>query len=78
MASKGSDIHQDVYNEVDSTDPNKPDTNGMDLYGSFDEVIAMQGKESGAMDDTPNSKASKDLYGGPAKGEPNPAGTKGN
>ena len=78
MASKGSDIHQDIFNEVDNKDPNKPDAMDGDLYYAYPEVIAMQTKESGNMVETPNSKASRDLYGGPTKGEPNPIGMKGN
>lgn len=75
--AKGSsgEIHQDPFNEVNNKDPNKPDSMGDDLYfGGYEEVIKMQAKESGDMVSTPNSAASHDLMGGPADGEPNPAG----
>ncbi len=72
---KGAPIHSNPYNEVNSKDPDKPDSNGMDLYyGGYDEVIKMTGKSTGPMVSTPNSDMSHDVYGGPAKGEPNPIG----
>ena len=73
MAKNSGTIHSDPYNEVDSKDPNKPDSTGDDLYfGGYEAVIAMHLQESGEMVETPNAKASRDVYGGTAKGEPSP------
>lgn len=75
MAKSSGIIHQNPFNEVNSTDPNKPDSMGDDLYfGGYDEVIKMQAQESGDMVSTPNSDASHDIMGGPTVGEVNPAG----
>lgn len=76
--AKGGMIHEDIFNEVDGTDPEKPDSNGNDLYfGGYSEPLDKT-LTKGPMLETPNSKATRDLYGGPSKGEPNPAGQKGN
>ena len=73
MAKGSNAIHHDVFNEVDGKDPNKADSNGMDLYfGGYKAIIEMHGSESGDMVESPNAKASRDLYGGTAKGEPAP------
>lgn len=75
MAKSSGMIHQNPYNEVDSKDANKPDSMGDDLYfGGYDEVIKNHLSETGDMVSTPNSDASHDTFGGPAKGEPNPGG----
>ena len=76
--SSSGDMHPNPFNEVDNKDPNKPDVMGDDLYyDGWDEVMAMHLKETGPMVSTPNSEASHDTFGGPAKGEPDPAGTGG-
>jgi hypothetical protein len=68
-------IHQNPFNEVDNKDPNKPDSMGDDLYfGGWDEVMKMHLAETGDLVSSPNSDASHDIFGGPASGEPNPAG----
>lgn len=75
MAKNSGIIHQSPFNEVDNKDPNKPDSMGDDLYfGGWDEVMKMHLSETGDMVSTPNSDASHDVFGGPAKGEPNPGG----
>jgi len=68
-------IHSNPFNEVNNTDPNKPDSMGDDLYyGGFDEVIKNHLSETGGLTDTPNADASHDIFGGPTVGEANPAG----
>jgi len=79
MAKGSAVVYDDPINEVGSTDPNKPDAMGDMLYGSWNRIIANHlsfGPDS-MMNGSANSLASKDAYGGPAKGEPNPAGMKG-
>jgi len=81
MAKGDSSIHQDPFNEVDNKDPNKPDSTGLDLYfGGYDWILKMHGTmgPDAMINGTPNSNASDDLYGGPAKGEPNPINKKAN
>lgn len=76
---KDSDIfHLSPFNEVDNPDPNKPDSMGEDLYfGGWDEIMKFHLDESGPLLNTPNSAGSHDVFGGPAPGEPNPAGASG-
>lgn len=75
MAKNSGIIHQSPFNEVDNKDPNKPDTTGDELYfNGWTEVMKMHLSETGDMVSTPNSDASHDVFGGPAKGEPNPGG----
>lgn len=72
MAKGPGLIHQDVFNEVDNTDPNKPDTSGEGMYfGGWPEIMKNHLAESGNMIETPNTKASRGLYGSTVKGEPN-------
>jgi len=75
--AKGSSgiIHHNPANEVVNKDPNKPDVTGDGLYfDGWSEINKMHLSETGDMAHSPNSDASHDLYGGPAAGEPNPAG----
>ena len=66
-------LYPNIYNETGTGE--EPDTTGDDLYfGGYDEVLKMHLKETGDMISTPNSDASHDTFGGPAKGEPNPGG----
>lgn len=75
MAKGSGMIHPNPFNEVESKDPNKADSDGIDLYfGGYDEVLKNHAQETGPMAHTPNSDASHDLLGGPAPGEPNPGG----
>lgn len=73
MAKSSGEVFSDVFNQSNNKDPNKPDSNGDDLYfGGYDEVLKMNLKETGDMVESANSRASHDVYGGPTKGEPNP------
>lgn len=75
--AKGSSgtIHTNPFNEVNNTDPNKPDSMGDDLYfQGWDEIMKMHLAETGDLVSSPNSDASHDIMGGPTTGEPNPAG----
>lgn len=68
-------IFKNPLNEVDSKDPNKPDISGAGLYVSYDEVIESQlSQDDASCKYTPNSKSGEGICGGPAPGEPNPAG----
>lgn len=72
MAKGSSGIHPDVFNEVDNTDPNKPDVTGEGLYfNGWDEIMKMHLSETGNMIESPNAKASRGVYGSTVKGEPN-------
>jgi hypothetical protein len=77
MAKGNGLVHTNVFNETGSGGPESPDINGEKLYYSYSEVMAVHLKESGNMTSTPNSEANSDMYGGPTKGEANPAGMKG-
>ena len=75
--AKGAMVHESPYNEVNNKNPETPDTMGKGLYfDGYDEPLEMT-LTSYNIFETPNSKASRDLYGGPAPKEPNPAGMKG-
>lgn len=72
MAKSSGLIHPDPFNEVDGKNPETADSEGKDLYfGGYDEILK-NNLVSGPLIETPNSKASRDLYGGPTKGEPDP------
>lgn len=76
--AKDSLIHMDPFNEVVNKSPNEPDSMGDDLYfGGMDEIIKNHLSETGNLVSTPNSQGSHDTFGGPANGEPNPAGMSG-
>ena len=73
-SGQGSWGYSNPFNEVANKDPNKPDAMGDDLYyGGFDEVLKMHLTE-GPIFTTANSDEGRDMSGGPAPGEPNPAG----
>ena len=75
MAKSSGTIHTNPYNETNNSDPNKPDVMGNGLYyDGWDEVMKMHLSETGDLVSTPNSDASHDTFGGPAKGEANPGG----
>lgn len=57
----------------ETTGGDGPDTN--DLYFDLNEVIAVH-LQTGDMESTPNSRASDDLMGGTAPGEPTPERSK--
>lgn len=68
--------YPNVWNEVNNTDPNDPDTHGTELYfDGYDEILGMHLQNTGPMDVTPNSESGRGVFGGPAPGEPNPAKT---
>ena len=63
------------WNETGSPDPNTPDVTGIGLYfDGWDEINRMHLAQTGPMDTTANSESGADMMGGPAPGEPNPAG----
>jgi hypothetical protein len=73
MAKNGSAVYDDPFNEVKGKDPNKPDTDGMDLYfGGYDAVISIHGTmgPDSMMGGSNNAQASRDVYGSVVKGEP--------
>ena len=76
MAKNGTGYgYSNPFNEVGNTDPNSPDVTGMGLYfNGWDEINKMHLTQTGPMDSTPNSRSGGDMLGGPAPGEPNPAG----
>lgn len=76
MAKKSSGkMFHNPYNEVANKDPNSPDDSGAGNYVSYDEVIAAQlSQDDASLVGTPNSDSGHGIMGGPAPGEPNPAG----
>lgn len=64
----GTSGYPDPYNETNSGE--EPDGK---LYGSYNEMIANH-LQSADMTSTPNSRSGGAMMGGPAPGEPNPAG----
>lgn len=73
MADKktGGKFYPDPYNETGSGGPESPDC--MKLYFDWDEVFA-EHLTSSDMESSPNSESGSGIMGGPAPGEPNPAG----
>jgi hypothetical protein len=77
-SGQGSWGNTNSYNEVTNTDPNKPDVTGDGIYfDGWDEINKMHLAQTGPMVATANSEEGRELSGGPAKGEPNPAGMPG-
>jgi len=74
MAKNGGYGYPNSYNETGGGDANTPDVSGKDMYFSYEEVQAMHLSQTGPMDETANSKSGRGVMGGPAPGEPNPAG----
>ena len=66
-------MYPNPFNETGSGGPESPDVNGDMMYGSYDRMMKHHLME-GDIFESSNSKASHDVYGGPAAGEPNPAG----
>lgn len=67
--------YSNPYNEVGNTDPNSPDVTGDGLYfDGWDEIDDFHLLQTGPMEETPNSASGRGVMGGPAPGEPNPAG----
>ena len=74
MAKKnGGVMYPDPMNETNPGDA--PDTNGDQLYYTYQEAMAMQ-LQTQDLESTPNTRASEGMLGGPAAGEPNPVGLK--
>lgn len=72
---KSGKMFHNPYNEVASHDPNSPDESGAGNYVSYDEVMSAQlTQDDASLVGTPNSDSGHGIMGGPAPGEPNPAG----
>lgn len=61
-------------NETVSPDPNSPDISGGGLYATYDEVMSAHLQPGCPFGDSPNGMDGGGIFGGPAAGEPNPAG----
>jgi len=81
MADKknGGMIHGNVYNETTGgSGPQDADLSGGGVYGDYPEVHAAHLSQGGAdLLDSPNMRSGGGINGGPAPGEPNPAGFSG-
>ena len=67
--------YSNTWNEVNNVDPNSPDVTGTGIYfDGFPEVHKFHLLATGPLDETPNSRSGRGVFGGPAPGEPNPAG----
>jgi len=71
--SNGGYGYPNPSNETGSGE--EPDVSGKGLYfNGWDEVNKMHLAQTGPMDETANSRSGGGIMGGPAPGEPNPAG----
>jgi hypothetical protein len=69
---KGGMLMPNPRNETGS---GEYDQSGGGLYGSYDEVMSAQLSQADAdLGGTPNMDSDHGIWGGPAAGEPNPAG----
>jgi len=76
---KGGLIHPNVYNETTGgSGPEDYDESGEGVYGSINEVMAVHlSQNSASLLESPNVSSGHGIFGGPAPGEPNPAGYSG-
>ena len=82
MADKknGGVLSPNPYNETSGgSGPEDPDISGGGLYGDWSsDVMKMHLSQDGAsLLESPNVKVGGGIFGGPAPGEPNPAGFSG-
>ena len=73
---KGGMLAPNPFNETSGgAGPESPDISGGGVYGSYDEVMSAHlSQESADLDESPNMRSGKGIWGGPAAGEENPAG----
>ena len=73
---KGRMLQPTSYNETTGgAGPESFDESGGGLYGSWDEVMSAHlSMDQADLAESPNMQSGKGIVGGPAKGEPNPAG----
>lgn len=73
---KGGMLAPNPYNETSGgSGPEDFDVSGGGSYGSYDEVMSAHlSMDSADLDSTPNMDSGAGIFGGPASGEPNPAG----
>ena len=73
---KGGMLQPTPYNETTGgAGPENFDESGGGLYGSWDEVMSAHlSMDQADLMETPNMQSGKGIVGGPATGEPNPAG----
>jgi hypothetical protein len=72
----GGLIHPNVFNETTGgSGPEDYDESGAGLYGDYKEVMAVHlSQDSASLVGSPNIEEGRGIMGGPAPGEPNPAG----
>lgn len=70
----GQKISPDPYNEVTNRDETMGDLSGGGLYASYDEVMSGHLASGPKWATSPNAACGGGIFGGPASGEPNPAG----
>jgi len=76
MADKknGGMIYTNPYDEtMGGAGPEEPDISGAGLYGDLNEVMSAH-LTTMSLDGVPNIEIGMGIMGGPASGEPNPAG----
>lgn len=72
----GGMLQPTPYNESPG-DPESPNISGGGIYVTYDEVMSAHlGTEGASLVSTPNMDSIDGINGGPAPGEPNPAGMK--
>jgi len=72
--NNGGLLYTNPYNEtMGGSGPEDPDISGEGLYGSLNEVMSVH-LTTMSFDGVPNIEVGRGIMGGPASGEPNPAG----